>query len=118
MSDEKTETDQTTVELPPEAAKALEAGERAKNLLGRAAKCFEVLELEGSAKRMWREAEHAVISSQRLAKRIVRSGGKAEREAKKAERIASKKEKKAARIAKLRAQLAELTNATEGGAGN
>jgi len=90
-----------------QSEKVLNAGEQAKDLLERAAVCFRVLELEGTAKRLWKEAERAVIASQRVAKRVEKQGSKAEREA-------ARKAKKAEKIRKLRERLKKLLEEEEG----
>lgn len=87
--------------LKPEAAEHLAKGDDAKQKLEVAATALEILGLEGSAKRMWREAEKAFKAAEREARRIQKAGSKQEREA-------ARKEKKQQKIAKLRKQLDKL----------
>ena len=97
--------------LKPEAVEHLVKGDVVKEKLEVAAVALEELGLEGTAKRMWKEAERAYAAAEREVRRIQKTGNKAEREA-------AKKMKKQEKIAKLRKQLEELMAAEAKGSDN
>lgn len=87
--------------LKPEAVEHLTKGDDAKEKLEVAAVALEVLGLEGTAKRTWKEAGRVYAAAEREVRRIQKLGSKTEREA-------AKKVKKQEKIVKLREQLEKL----------